>query len=91
MGMTQTSTVIAGLKPDLSLLFYAGPPILFGWVGTGVFVVFLWWTYLAIGAFLQECRPHPHYDEGKRVPIAFGIALVAFIAFYYAARWLAPV
>ncbi len=50
----------------------------------------LWWVVLAMLALASEYRPSPDYDELKSRPIAFGIALVAFVAIYYVARWLAP-
>lgn len=91
--MSATKPLSDKLKSDLSHLLFAGPPLLFGRLGTGVFVVILWWIFLAIGAFLQEYRPDPHYDEFRERPKAFAIALVIFVVFYYAAyyatRWLA--
>ncbi|NWG24635.1 MAG: hypothetical protein HXY30_09550 [Pseudorhodoplanes sp.] len=80
----------AKLKPDASLLLYAGPPFLFGWLGTGVIVPVLWWAALALGALFSEHRPSPDYDELKYRPIAFAIALIAFVAIYYVARWVSP-
>jgi hypothetical protein len=43
---------------------------------------------LAVGALFSEYRPSPDYNELKSRPIAFAIALVAFVVIYYAARWL---
>lgn len=34
--------LVAVLTPDVSLVLYAGPPCLFGWLGTGVLVPVLW-------------------------------------------------
>jgi hypothetical protein len=79
----------ARLIPDVSLLLYAGPPFLFGWLGFGVIVPIVWWAVLALGALFSEYRPSPDYNELKSRPIAFAIALVAFVAIYYVARWLA--
>lgn len=80
----------ASLKADLSSVLYVGPPFLFGWLGTGVLVPILWWLCLAAGALFWEYRPDPHYNELKWRPIAFAVALVAFLAIYFFARWLSP-
>ena len=75
----------------LSYLVYLAPPVLFGWLGTGVLIPIAWWVFLAVLAFLSEHRPAPGHNEWKSRPIAFVIALPAFVAIYYLARWLAPV
>ena len=80
----------AALKPDLSILLYAGPPFFFGWQGLSVTAPIVWWVILAALALFSEYRPDPGYDELKSRPVAFGIALVVFVAIYYVARWLSP-
>lgn len=72
------------------MLLYLAPPFLLGWFGAGIVTPVVWWVVLAAFAVFSEYRPDPHYNELKSRPIAFGIALVAFVAIYYAARWLAP-
>jgi hypothetical protein len=83
-----TMRLAAGFRPDLDLLLYAGPPFLFGWWGLSVVAPLLWWSVLAVGALFSEYRPGPDHDELKQRPVAFAIALVAFVAIHYAARWL---
>jgi hypothetical protein len=78
------------LKSDFGILIYFGVPFCCGWQGTGVIVPIMWWGVLAICALFSEYRPSPDYNELKSRPIAFGIALVAFIAIYYVAHWLSP-
>ena len=78
------------LKEEVDILLYFGPPFYFGWRGTGVIAPILWWGVLAMFAVFSEYRPDPYYDELKSRPIAFGVALVAFVAIYFAARWLSP-
>ena len=73
-----------------AILLYVGPPFFFGWQGLGVIAPIIWWSVLAVLAVFQEYRPAPNYNELKLRPIAFGIALVAFVSIYYAARWLSP-
>ena len=75
----------------LSYLLYLGPPFFFGWQGMGVIAPILWWVVLAVLAVFSEYRPEPGYQELKSKTIAFAIALVAFVAIYYVARWLATV
>jgi hypothetical protein len=88
--LSPVKRLAAALTPDLSFVLYAGPPFLFGWFGTGVLVPVLWWLCLAVGALFSEYRPDPHYNELKSRPIAFAVALIAFLAIYGVARWLAP-
>jgi len=71
------------------MLLYLGPPFAFGWFGTGVSAPIIWWAVLALLSLGSEYRPSPDYNELKMRPIAFVIALVAFVSIYYAARWLA--
>jgi hypothetical protein len=78
------------LKEDFAILLYFGPPSYCGWRGTGVIGPILWWGILAVFAVSSEYRPGPNHDELKSRPIAFGIALVAFVAIYFVARWLSP-
>lgn len=73
----------------MSFLLYFGPPFFFGWQGMGVIAPVLWWVALVMLAVFTEYRPAPDYNEPKSRAIAFGIALVAFVAIYYVARWLA--
>jgi hypothetical protein len=80
----------ATLKADVAFLLYLGPPFIFGWYGTRVIAPILWWAVLAMLALFSEYRPDPHYNELRSRPIAFGIALVAFLSIYFAARWLSP-
>ena len=88
--MTESSNLAVKMKPDLAMLLYLGPPLYFGWQGTGVVAPILWWVVLAVFAVSSEYRPGPNYNELKSRPIAFGIALVAFVSIYYVARWLSP-
>ena len=92
--MTENSNlekrVVTKLKEDFAILLYFGPPFYCGWRGTGVIGPTLWWGVLAMFAVFSEYRPDPDYDELKSRPIAFCIALVAFVAIYYVARWLSP-
>lgn len=71
------------------MLLYLAPPFAFGWFGTGVAAPIVWWAALALMAVATEYRPSPDYDELTSRPIAFGVALVAFVLVYYVARWLA--
>jgi hypothetical protein len=73
-----------------AILLYLGPPFYFGWQGTGVIAPILWWVVLAVLAVCSEYRPGPNYNELKSRPIAFCIALVAFVSIYYVARWPSP-
>jgi hypothetical protein len=50
----------------------------------------VWWKVFAVLAGLSEYRPDPRYDELRSRPVAFAIALVAFVAIYSVARWLSP-
>ncbi len=88
--MESVKRFAVSLKTDIGFLIYAGPPFFCGWLGTGLIGPMLWWVVLAMLALASEYRPSPDYDELKSRPIAFGIALVAFVAIYYVARWLAP-
>ena len=78
------------LKSDLATLIYVGPPFYCGWRGTGVIAPIVWWVVVALLAVCSEYRPSPDYDELRSRPIAFGIALVAFVSIYYVARWISP-
>ena len=92
--MTESTNVgkhlAAEFKADVAALLYLGPPFYCGWQGTGVIVPILWWGVLAMFALFSEYRSGPDYDELRSRPIAFGIALVAFVSVYYIARWLSP-
>src|SRR5262245_6241910 len=94
IAMTESSNVgmrlAATVKADVAILLYLGPPFFFGWRGTGVIAPMLWWVVLAMLALFSEYRPDPQYNELRSRPIAFGIALVAFLSIYFVARWLSP-
>jgi hypothetical protein len=78
------------VKSDFAILIYFGVPFYCGWQGTGVVVPIIWWAVLAMCALFSEYWPSPDYNELKSRPIAFAIALVAFVAIYFVARWLSP-